>query len=132
MKILSQIIDWLFHRQPKKPAAKATNSSVTRTPKARAGGKSVTKPSAKKKGLPPQSKNPRTAKTKPAGGNKSGDNPLRQTKSYQKTLTLLNHVHRQKLLERVRVRATEHPQLTAAILKGWLKKQQKKRSYPPK
>ncbi|WDE10100.1 hypothetical protein [Thalassomonas haliotis] len=138
MKILKQILDWLFNRQkPKKPTK---SGNLSRPPAGRkkqqtsAATASAPGGSGRKKPLTPPRKNskPVTGKNKAGRQDNSKQNPLRQSKSYQKTLTLLNHVHKEKLLKRVRTRASGHPQLTAAIIKGWLNKNPSRKKKPSK
>ncbi|WP_281561241.1 hypothetical protein [Thalassomonas sp. RHCl1] len=133
MKILTQILDWLFNRQRQTAPAKSGKvpRASARVKKAQPPAQTTpatTSDQAKK----PLSKSPKknkatTAKSNSKSKKSNKKNPLRQTKSYQKTLTLLNHVHKEKLLKRVRLRANEHPQLTAIIIKGWLSKGQAKK-----
>ncbi|WDD97340.1 hypothetical protein [Thalassomonas actiniarum] len=136
MKILTQILDWLFNRQGQKAPAKSGKvpRSSHREKKTQPPAQTTPGPKGdgKKKPLTNSQKNNQatTAKSNSESKKSNKQNPLRQTKSYQKTLTLLNHVHKEKLLKRVRVRANEHPQLTAAVIKGWLSKgQAKKRDH---
>jgi flagellar biosynthesis/type III secretory pathway M-ring protein FliF/YscJ len=49
-----------------------------------------------------------------------------KSKSFQKTYILLNHIKQKKLLKRVRLRAKQHPKLSARLLQRWMLNSKKK------
>lgn len=107
---LSRILNWLFGNNKKYRTAA-----------------NKTKPTSAKKRAKVATKTTAAARPEKKPSNKQSNAFAKKSKSFQKTYILLSHLHRKKLLKRVRLRAIENPELSAIIISRWLSKDKGRR-----
>lgn len=74
----------------------------------------------KKSAETPQKRRSSGAIPAPARVKASKNKFSQKSQSFQKTYILLNHIKQKKLLKRVRLKAKQHPKLTARLLQSWM------------